>query len=543
MHAILLLPLALKGQTGGDDAASISGSVTNALSGEPLRRALVYLRRIDATPSATNVQVSKTTYTDAAGRFTIEGITPGKYRLSAERSGFLTASYGQRSATGSGALMTIDAGQKMNDAAMRMSPHGVIAGRVLDEDGEPVVSANVQVMRQQYVQGKKQLSGAGGGSTNDLGEYRIFGLRPGRYYVTVTNRGNPMLPDGEDDYVTTFFPRTTDPSAAVPVDVTPGAQLRNIDVAMRKMRAVTVTGRVSNEIPASSGADGSQRMSVMLAPRAAGMGSVNTRGASVTPQGTFEIRSVTPGSYWLTAVVMGGGRTIATKSAVQVGSSPVEGISLAVRPGVPVAGKVKVDGDLPANLERVRISMAPDEMGGVQFAPVPASQLKADGSFQFDEVGSDRYTVGVTNLPDGFFVKTIRSANLDLLASGIEIAGQSPAPLEVVISPNSGQVTGTVVDKGQKPAIQATVVLVPQDKARRDKPQYYRTTTSALNGSFTFRDLVPGEYRVYAWDEVEYGAWMEPDFVKPFESRGEAANVGEGARLTVQVNLISADGQ
>jgi protocatechuate 3,4-dioxygenase beta subunit len=299
MHAILLLPLALKGQTGGDDAASISGSVTNALSGEPLRRALVYLRRIDATPSATNVQVSKTTYTDAAGRFTIEGITPGKYRLSAERSGFLTASYGQRSATGSGALMTIDAGQKMNDAAMRMSPHGVIAGRVLDEDGEPVVSANVQVMRQQYVQGKKQLSGAGGGSTNDLGEYRIFGLRPGRYYVTVTNRGNPMLPDGEDDYVTTFFPRTTDPSAAVPVDVTPGAQLRNIDVAMRKMRAVTVTGRVSNEIPASSGADGSQRMSVMLAPRAAGMGSVNTRGASVTPQGTFEIRSVTPGAIGL----------------------------------------------------------------------------------------------------------------------------------------------------------------------------------------------------------------------------------------------------
>jgi protocatechuate 3,4-dioxygenase beta subunit len=541
--AILLLPLALAGQTAGDDAAFISGVVSNAASGEPLRRALVYLRRVDQSPGTLNIQVSKTTYTDGAGRFTIEGITSGKYRLSAERAGFLTATYGQRTAMGSGTLMTLDAGQKVNDAAIRMTPHAVIAGRVVDEDGEPVVLANVQVLRQQYVQGKKQLAGAGGGSTNDLGEYRVFGLRPGRYYVCVNNRGNPMLPDSEEEYVTTFFPHTTDASASVPVDVTPGAQLHNIDVSMRKMRAVTIRGKVTSEIPPGSATDGSQRMNVMLIPRASGMGSMNTRGSTVTPQGTFEIRSVTPGNYFVNAVAMGGGKTITTKVAVQVGSAPIEGLSLVIRPGVLVTGKLKVDGDIPANLERVRVSMAPEEMGGVQFAPLPASQLKADSSFQFEEVGSDRYTVAVTNLPDGFFVKAIRSANLDVLAGGIEIAGQSPAPIEVVISANAGQVTGVVLDKVHKPAIQATVVLAPQDKARRDKPQYYRSTSSDVNGNFTFKDLVPGEYRVYAWDEVEYGAWMDPDFLKPVESRGEAASVGEGARLTLQINVISADAQ
>lgn len=543
MCALLMLPLALVGQTAGDDTASIGGVVTNAVSGEPLRRTLIYLRRIDATPSVTNMQVSKTAYTDAAGRFTLEGITPGKYRLSAERSGFLTASYGQRTATGSGTLMTVDVGQKITDAAMRMTPHGVIAGRVVDEDGEPVVSATVQVMRQQYLQGKKQLNAAGGGNTNDLGEYRIFGLRPGRYYVTVNSRGNPMLPDGEEDYVTTFFPRTTDPSAAVPVDVTPGAQLRNIDVAMRKLHTVTISGKVTNEIPLPAGADGTQRMNVMLTPRAGGIPSMSTRGGTVTPQGTFEIRNVTAGSYFLSAVAMGGGKTMITKVTLQVGSAPVEGLALAIRPGVTVAGKLKVEGDLPANLERVRISMAPEEMGGVQFAPLPSSQLKPDGSFQFEDVGSDRYTVAVTNLPDGFFVKALRSANLDVLAGGLELAGQSPAPLEIVVSPNAGQVTGTVVDKAQKPVLQATVVLVPQDKARRDKQQYYRTASSSLNGSFTFKDLIPGEYRAYAWEDVEYGSWMDPDFLKAVEGRGETASVGEGARLTLQLNLISADSQ
>jgi len=308
---------------------------------------------------------------------------------------------------------------------------------------------------------------------------------------------------------------------------------------------VTVSGKVNNEIPAPAANEGSLRMSVMVAPRAGsiGLGVVNTRGGTVTPQGTFEIRSVTPGNYWVTAVSMGGGKTIATKIPIQVGSTPVEGLSLVIRPGVPVAGKLKVEGDLPANLERVRISLAPEEMGGVQFAPLPASQLKSDGSFQFEDVGADRYTVGVTNLPDGFFVKAIRSANLDVLAGGIEIAGQSPAPLEVLVCPNAGQVTGAVVDKDQKPVSQATAVLVPQDKARRDKQQYYRTMSTDPSGNFTFKDVIPGEYRVYAWEDVEYGAWMDPDFLKPVESRGEAASVSERARLTVKVNLISADAQ
>ncbi|MEO8371499.1 MAG: carboxypeptidase regulatory-like domain-containing protein [Candidatus Solibacter sp.] len=543
MCALLLMPLALAGQTAGDEAASISGSVANAVSGEPLRRALIYLRRIDASPGVTNMQVSKTTYTDAAGRFTLEGIAPGKYRLSAERQGFLTASYGQRTATGSGTLMSIDPGQKMTDAAMRMMPHAVITGRVVDEDGDPLVSATVQVMRQQYVQGKKQLSGVAGGNTNDLGEYRVFGLRPGRYYVTVTSRSNPVLPDGADDYVATYFPRTTDPTAAVPVDVTPGAQLRNIDVAMRKQSTVTVRGKVTNEIPPATAAEGSQRLNVMLTPRFSGMGLSNSRGATVTPQNTFELRGVTPGNYFLSAVAMGGGKTIATKIPIQVGNSPLEGLSLVIRAGVPVAGKLKVEGDLPANLERVRLSLNPEEMSGVQLAPWPSSTLRPDGGFQFEEVGSDRYTVGVGNLPDGFFVKSIRSANLDVLAAGIEIAGQAPAPLEVLLSANAGQITGAVVDKAQKPAVQVTVVLVPQDKTRRDKQQYYRTATTSLTGSFAFKDVIPGEYRVFAWDEVEFGAWMDPDFLKPVESRGEAASVAEGARLTVQVNLISADSQ
>src|ERR1035441_9581569 len=198
MGALLLLPLALAAQTKPDDSCAISGQVSNAATGEPVLRALVSLRRVDMSPGVTTIQVSHTAATDAAGQFAMAGIAPGKYRLAAERNGFIVTQYGSRGPGKAGTPLTLEAGQKSSDLALRLTPHGVIAGRVLDEEGDPVSGVDVQVMRLQYMQGRKQMARAGGGSTNDLGEYRAFGLAPGRYYVSATSRQNRMLPRSEE---------------------------------------------------------------------------------------------------------------------------------------------------------------------------------------------------------------------------------------------------------------------------------------------------------------------------------------------------------
>ena len=548
MGALLLLPLALAAQTKPEDPCSISGQVTNAATGEPVRRALVYLRRIDGSPGGVmNIQVSHTGTTDAEGRFAIAGIAPGKYRLSAEHNGFIVTTYGARGPGKAGTLLTLEPGQNSSDLTMRMTPHGVIAGRVLDEEGEPVPSANVQVSRQQYIQGRKQMSRMNGASTNDLGEYRVFGLAPGRYYVSADTRPNQMLPQTEDEYVTTYFPRATDGAAAAPIDVAPGAQLRNIDIALAKMHTVTVRGRVASEVGPPAGGENARRtnLNVMLSARNAMVaGGGFNRGATVTPDGTFELRGVTPGSYFVVGLVNAQGKTFTARAPIQVGSSNIEGITLAIRGGVPVSGRVRVEGESSASIGQLRVTLQPAAMGGIMFAPIPTQQVKENGSFQLDDVGADQYMVSIGSLPEGFYVKSVRSANLDVLADGLEIAGGSPAPLDVVLSPNAGQVTGTVLDpKTQKAAAAMTVVLVPQEKERRDREAFYRTTTSDLAGLFTFKSVVPGEYRVYAWEDAEYGAWMDPDFLKPLESRGEAVSVTEGGRPAVQVNLIPADSQ
>jgi hypothetical protein len=424
----------------------------------------------------------------------------------------------------------------------------VIAGRVLDEEGEPVPYSNVQVFRQQYMLGRKQLMRTNGSSTNDLGEYRVFGLPPGRYYVSADTRPSPMQPKTEDEYVTTWFPRTADAAAAAPIDVAPGAQLRNIDIPLAKMPSVTVSGRVINEAGPPPGGENAPRnnLSVMLVTRNAMMdgGGVTRSSSTVTPQGTFEIRSVTPGSYFVVGMANASKGTVSSRTPIQVGGSNLEGVTVTIRGGVPVSGQMRVEGGSAKNLSAVRVMLQPVDPGGIRFAPTPNQQAKEDGSFQWDNVPADRYTFYVSGLPEGFYLKSVRSADLDVLSSGLEIAGGTPAPLDVLLSPRAGQVTGTVLDpRTQKAAAMTVVVLVPQEKERRDRDSFYLTATTDFSGQFTFKSVTPGEYRVYAWEDAEYGAWMDPDFMKPLESKGEAVSVPEGGRQSIQVNLIPADSQ
>ncbi len=76
---------------------------------------------------------------------------------------------------------------EMKDLTITMTPQGVIAGKIMDKDGDPVVSAQVQTTRYTYASGRKQLQATGGAQTNDLGEYRLINLAPGRYYICATD--------------------------------------------------------------------------------------------------------------------------------------------------------------------------------------------------------------------------------------------------------------------------------------------------------------------------------------------------------------------
>src|SRR5262249_31536733 len=126
----------------------------------------------------------------------------------------------------------------------------------------------------------------------------------------------------------------------------------------------------------------------------------------------------------------------------------------------------------------------------------------------------------------------------DTLIPGLDLRSGVAAPLDIVLAPNAGQVSGVVQNEQKEAAPGVTVVLVPQERERRELAQYYKTAVTDSTGNYALKNLDPGQYKVYAWPDVESGAYMDPDFLRPVENRGESLTIREGSTETLNVKLI-----
>ncbi len=479
--------------------------------------------------------------TDAGGRYVLQEIEPGTYNLSAERNGFTRAEYEGRGAGRE--TIALNPGQHARDVLFRMRPHAVIAGRILDEEGEPVERAQVSVMRYAYRRGKRQLMPSGTAMTDDLGEYRIFGLAPGKYYLTVRYRQpNQMMtqdrtPGGEpqEGYAATYFPGTNDPAGAAPIEPAAGTQLRGIDVTLRKTRTVRIRGRVVNTL----GEQVPRNTMLRLLPKDQFFGGFfSDMVTRVQPQqGTFEFRGVAPGAYTLMAQWWDEGKGYRIRQPVDVGNNNLDNVTLLLTAGLEIKGQVRVEGPEEANLAVVQVWLDSD---GPNFGGRSATNLKEDDSFTLSDVSPDQYTVHVMGLPQGFYVKSIRMGDMDALETGLNLTNGAAGSLEIVLNPNGGQVEGAVINTKQQPAAGATVALV-RDAAHRQQIRLFKTAMTDAYGHFTITGIAPGDYTLFAWGHIEDGAYQDPEFLKPYENQGYTVAIREGGKETAQLKLIPAE--
>ena len=297
-----------------EDLCSVEGKVVNAVTGEPIRRASVLLMRSNPVPGDTGPPTSYSTQSSSTGQFAMKDIEPGKYRLTVNRNGYVAFTYGARGPMQPGTTLSLIRQQHMADLALKLTPQAVIMGRIRDDEGEPVANAQLALQSYRYISGRKQLMSSplgGGNTTNDLGEYRLFGVAPGKYYVSVTPMpvGQMFAVDRsasagpEEDYVPSYYPGTVDPSAASQLDVPAGGQLSGIDLVLSKGRTVHVKGHISH------GLSGHQNVSIFLSPRNPGAMMGPMRNIQMDAAGNFDIRNVTPGQYILTARLNEGGHS------------------------------------------------------------------------------------------------------------------------------------------------------------------------------------------------------------------------------------------
>jgi hypothetical protein len=167
----------------------------------------------------------------------------------------------------------------------------------------------------------------------------------------------------------------------------------------------------------------------------------------------------------------------------------------------------------------------------------PGAAVQADGTFALQQVGRDDYRVVVNGIPRNGYLKTARYGGLDVTSEGLRLDRQPTGTLDIIVSTNTGIADGTVKNDKQDPAINVTVVLVP-DATRRNRFDLYRTASTDATGHFHLEGIAPGDYRVFAWEDIENGAWQDPDFLRQFEDRSKSARINESGTSNIELRVI-----
>lgn len=567
------LPFPMPGRQMKTGTGQIRGRVLAAETGAPIRRAQVRITGPDITPKAA--------LTDGEGRFEFRELPAGRFTVNASKSGFVNVQFGQTRPFESGRPIELADKQVLDNADIVMPRGSVIAGRIVDEFGEPMPDVSVTALRQQWSGGRRRLTPAPGriAQTNDLGQFRLYGLPPGEYYVSATMRNTgaefmaiEMLaaeglrggagPSGStptSGYAPTYFPGTPTVSDAQKVTLIAGQENQSVDFALVAVRLAKVTGIVV-------GSDGKPLTGAMisLAPASRGDFVLSMGGSARTNQeGAFTLSSVAPGEYTLQANSMqvitssDGGNTMVFRmnaggggeGGQEFGSLPltvagedIPNLVLVTSKGATATGRVTFDdGTKPPATNNIRISaMSADSDGpGISFGGPGSGALKPDGAFELKGMAGTRI-IRAVNLPPGWMLKAVRLNGVDVTDSGIDFkTGDAVAGIEVVLTSRVTTITGTATAGDGAPLKDYTVVVFADNAElwRVPNTRWVSGRRPDQEGRFKFENLPPGTYHAVAVDYIPQGEWNDPDVLERLKGKGRRFTLGEGGNETLTLKL------
>jgi hypothetical protein len=526
----LLLPLAAcvaaLGQTSGDTSASVQGTVTNAITGEPVVRAHIALRLLMNGPQVANAQKRYGALTTAEGKFSITGMDPGRYTVAVDRIGFVT--------TTDVPLVILQAGDKKDDLKLKLVPTGAITGRVVNSDGEPVENAAVEVEMGPYGRGPSS-------RTDEKGQFRIGGLTPGRYRVRATPESLPIPPEIRTDgtkevhYAATYYPSALLPGDAARVEARAGTDTSGTDIRLVRTPIVRVSGTVPGLPPGTQNAQIEVRKGRNTLSR-----------ANVKADGTFEIWKLTPGKYTIDAVwnPANGTHMQSSSADIEVSDANVDHVILNVIPPMDFSGHVEYDDEqarppqptapppqrsgnpqMPQRTPPRRIMIEPVD-GFMSQSP----DLSADDSFHLSGLAPGRYRVSLS----WGYVKSMRIGSTQADGAVLDLRQGAPGTsLTLVLSSAMGSVTGTVSDD-RGPLATAMVALVPEDWDGMGQP---RRASTKPDGAYQMANIAPGKYRIVAVDEADRNLLTYPNLVDLMDTM-ESIEIHANDKLTKDLKRV-----
>jgi hypothetical protein len=507
------------------EPGAVSGWVVNTATGKPVVRAAVIL-----VPSGAGTNL--TAVTDAGGQFAFSAVEPGNYTIGAVRAGFaVLEAPGVQDPAGRVGIM-VASGAKVTGLKLRLTPEAVIAGRVTDTDGDPQPGVSVRLMHPVYMNGQRQLQRIEQiiRITDDRGEYRIYGLVPGRYAVFLAggNYGAAF-----DKYFPAFYPSGDDASAATLFDVKAGTQLHDINLVLLTAQMTKLRGHAidaSTDKPVSGA-------SILIGPKGSAFNSVGLA-ASSNAKGEWQISDLRTGLYIVGAELSRGQERLSARVTLDLPANGVDDLQLRLTPGAELAGTVRLEseqGRAGFDPSKLRVVLQPREPGAL----TSNGAVAANGGFTVRSVRPAPYDVSVTPLPEALYLKSVLLEKEETINTGFEVAESRSYRLDVTLGGDGAQLEGTVKDSDDAPASGVTVLLVPAGAALRKSGRLYKTATTTHDGKYVLKGIPAGGYLLFAWDQVDPGIWFEPDFLPRYEAQAVSVSLEANGRTTTGLKLLT----
>ena len=522
--------------------ARLSGRVTSIDTGRPIRRAVV-------RASGAELRDGKSVSTDNDGRWELRDIPAGRFTLTVTKGGFVTLSYGQRRPFEAGKSIDVKDGAAVERLDVALPRGGAVTGRVVDEFGEPVVGAMVSPMRYRYVNGQRQLTTfTSSDTTDDLGQFRLHGLPPGDYYIAARPSVFTTLFGGSDDrtgYGQTFYPGAPSAAEASRVTVSVGQEVPNVLISLAPSRIANLAGTLAS----SNGKPARQGM-VMIRPVGGEISAATLRPGMVR-DGKWSISGITPGEYELTAQAidlesLAQSVTTAGMPAVEsiteritVTGEDLPSITLMTAAGGKAQGVVKFEGSEPPS--------APPSMANVTaFDSVPgslalggSSVIKTDWTFELTGLSGKRL-IRVNGLPQGWTLKSVTLEGADVTDSFEVKPGESISGLEILVTRNTSELSGTVENAKGTAVGDYVVVVFASDSARWGyQSRYVRVARPDQTGRFVITGLPAGSYLAAAVDYSEPGEETDPEFLERLKQGATTVRLDDVEKKSLTLRLSS----
>ncbi len=514
------------------DLYRVAGTVINSQTGAALQHAQVYVYASGSSKPAARLMSDD-------GRFSFD-LPQGSYAL---RAGTRTNAqvYGSRNPDiPFGSAVIVGPGHDTANLVFRWYPPAAIFGKVVDDSGEAVENALVQLVRSSVSAGRRIAVTVRLQRTNDLGEYR-FGYIPGgaRYYVAVTGqpwyaRSNPFARTDEhwEAFTPIYYPNTTDVSRAGPVTLNAGEEVR-ADFTLTTAVGANVT--VRPDTPGgtrgtialmSDGIAGNEGFQEQLALREVAQGD--------TPRERFDQRftGVPPGRYVVQIVGRNGTTDLGARKTIDVNGSDVT-VELALHTFATVSGTVHFKtpgGKPPASMLETLVREG--NTGTIGAA------VRADGSFVFPSVPVGTYRPAI-RAAAGIFTGGIEVTGVRFHDGLLDLSEGDSATISITASDESGSLSGFVMN-GDQPLEAVLAVLAPAADSERPASYYGYQTES--DGSFDFRNVPAGRYFLFAVDDTAF-EYANPAMVGPYLTSAKSVTIEAHGASTERISITPVKAQ